>query len=396
VLVAPVHPTLGDLQWFASLAGRYTFEVTFLDVRWLESKLAERPDIARYVLTTPHQEVVEMVRELREEQAALLGGAPDLQARLEVLRGRVDALSPVWGMNFVSHGDRQSIGVFPKPGGSPQRVVVHLDVNADDPRSASTYAAVTDAVDYGTGTVIEPGFITCVDNDALAALSLPWEQAGMVLADQRITDGFPRAALLRPRNADGRLGRPLHLTLLYATVGGRGMDIRGTDATGMLRTRLRVDRPDVADEDGGTVAMLLQYGARDHDHAASVDPEAQLRTLQVLDALDRTTGMALTLHDSSELVELHLPRVHWARRPAGLPDGRPGPADRGCADPRRPAIRRVLPCADHQCRRGHRGSRQRRADRACRSRASPWVHRAGAHDALSRPGLLLAAPPNQW
>lgn len=317
VLVAPVHATSGDRQWFASLAGRYPFPMAFHDVRWLESKLAARPDITRYILTTPHQEAFELVRDLHKEQAALLGGAPDLLARLQVLRGRVDELSPIWGMNFVSHGDRHGLAVFPKPSSPPQRIVVHLDINDEDPADVRTHAAVTDAIAFGADAVVEPGYITHVDNDALVALNLPWEQVGMVLPDQRVTDRFPRPALLRPRDTDGGPGRPLHLTLHHATVGGCGMDVHSTDCTGMLRIRLRVDRPDTKDDTdakcGGYVGMLLQYGARDHDHAASVDPEALLRTLQVLDALDRTTGVAMTLQGSSELIELDVPD----RQPTG-------------------------------------------------------------------------------
>lgn len=314
VLVAPVHPTPGDRQWFASLAGRYPFEMALYDVRWLESRLLARPDIARYVLTTPHQEALDLVRDLREEQAALLGGAPDLRDRLEVLRGRVDEVSPIWGVNFASRGDRQDIAVFLKRDSLPQHVVVHLNVDDDDPASALTYAAVTRAVEYGSGTVVEPGYITHVDNDALRALNLPWERVAMVLPDQRVTDGFPRAALLRPRDSDGRLGRPLHLTLRHATVGGRGMDVHGTDGTGMLRTRLRLERPDLpGSEGGGNVNMLLQYGARDPDHAASVDPEALLRTVEVLAALDRTVGMTLALHGSTELIDMDVPD----RQPTG-------------------------------------------------------------------------------
>jgi hypothetical protein len=89
VLVAPVLPTPGDLQWFASLKDRYrSIEMSFRDVRWLELQLANHPDIARYLLTTPHQEVIDMLRELREEQAGLLGGAPDLRGRVTALRHR--------------------------------------------------------------------------------------------------------------------------------------------------------------------------------------------------------------------------------------------------------------------------------------------------------------------
>ena len=314
VLVAPVHPTPGDLQWFASLAGRHPFEVVFHDVRWLESRLAERPDIARYVLTTPHREVVDLLRDLNQEGAALLGGAPDLQARLRALRGRVDELSPVWGLDFASRSGQQAMAVYPKPGSPSQHLVVHLDIPADDPQGAETTARVTAAVEYGTGAVVEPGFISRVDNDALAELNLPWKQMALVLPDQRVTEGFPRAAVLRARAADGRLGRPLHLTLHHATVGGRGMDVHGTDTTGMLRTRLRVDRPDSATpERGVSVGMQLQYGPRDRDHAASADPDTLLRTLEVLDELDRTTGMTLAFAGAVEPIALEVP----GRRPTG-------------------------------------------------------------------------------
>lgn len=92
----------------------------------------------------------------------------------------------------------------------------------------------------------------------------------MVLPDQRIAEGFPRAATLRPRSANGADGRPLHLTLHYATVGMHGMHVHGTDSTGMLRLRLRVDRPE--GEQGSNVGVLLQYGPENSEHAALVLP----------------------------------------------------------------------------------------------------------------------------
>lgn len=84
---------------------------------------------------------------------------------------------------------------------SGQLAVVHLGVNADDQSSAPTHAAVTDAVVYGTGTVVERGYITRADNDALAALNLPWEQVAVILPDQRVTDRFPASRCLVPATA---------------------------------------------------------------------------------------------------------------------------------------------------------------------------------------------------
>lgn len=308
ILVAPVHPTPGDLEWFASLQGRHPFEMVFHDVRWLETRLAEHPAIARYVLTTPHRELIDLMRELGQEQAGLLGGAPDLMARLEVLRSRVDELSPVWGMDFASRDGVDGVTVRLKPDSPPQHVVVHIDIPDGDPRGSEVAEAVAAALHYGSGTVVDPGYISHVDNDALAALHLPWEQVAMVLPDQRVTTGFPRGATLRARAADGQLGRALHLTLHYATVGARGMHVHGRDATGMLRIRLRVDRPDhIIPVQGSNVGMQLQYGPLDHRHAESVDPEALLRTLDVLDDLDRTAGMVLVLASSTEQIDLDDP-----------------------------------------------------------------------------------------
>ncbi|MEV7099792.1 hypothetical protein AB0M80_43970 [Amycolatopsis sp. NPDC051045] len=311
VLVAPVHPTPGDLQWFNSLKGRYrsSFEMVFRDVRWLELKLAERPDIARYMLTTSHQEVIDMQRELGQEQAGLLGGVPDLLKRLEVLRSRSDELSPVWGLDFASRGGQNSVFVHLKPGSLPQHVEVHLDVENDDPVGPAVTEAIAAALHYGSGTVIEPGYINRVDNEAIAALNLPWGQVAMVLPDQRVTAGFPRAAMLRARAGDSAPGRPLHLILHYATQGSLGMYVHGTDSTGMVRLRLRIDRP-VA-EQGSNIGVLLEYGPSDAQHAALVDPEALLRTVTILDSLDKAPSMLLAL--DTEQIELDA----QTREPAG-------------------------------------------------------------------------------
>lgn len=80
----------------------------------------------------------------------------------------------------------------------------------------------------------------------------------------------------------------------------------------MLRIRLRIARPSETTQETN-VEMLLQYGARDHHHAASVDPEALLRTLDALNTLDNTTSVVITLAGSSEQIALDTP----ARQPTG-------------------------------------------------------------------------------
>lgn len=311
VLVAPVHTTPGDLQWFKSMAGRHraSFEMQFLDVRWLETQLVNSPGIERF-LRGHHQQTLDALLELGKEQAVLLGGAPDLVSRVSALRARTDELSPVWALDFESRNGCDTITIRPKPNIPPQRLDVHLTVE-DNAAGAHVTEAVTAALHYGVGAVIEPGHITHVDNEALDALNLPWDQIGMTLPDQRITAGFPRGGTLRARSADGTGGRPLHLTFTHATEGSRGMVVHGADATGMLRLHLRVDRPDT--ETRSNVGMLLQYGAKNPEHAAQVDPETLLRTVEILDALDHAPVTTLVLGGSAEHIDFDVP----ARAPSG-------------------------------------------------------------------------------
>ncbi|RLK58395.1 hypothetical protein [Actinokineospora cianjurensis] len=301
-LVAPVHPTPGDLAWFERLRERVPFALQFHDVRWLESQLVQSPGIARYVLTTPEYEVVTALRELRAEQAALLGGVPDLVARLAAMGRRVEEASPIWGVDFAWLDGRAAVTVRPRPTAPPQHITVHCDPAADDPDGEQLTAAVTDAIGYGSGLVLEPGRITRVDNAALAALGLPWEQVGMRLPERRVGTGFPRPATLRPRDAEDRFGRPLRLSLTHATVGERGMVVHGRDTTGVLTVQLRLDQPPTADPgDGITVGLALRFALGELDPGDVVDPEVLLRTVEALDVLDHAPGMAITLADTDPI-----------------------------------------------------------------------------------------------
>lgn len=293
--------------------------MVFLDVRWLETQLINNPGIARF-LRGHHQETVDALVALGKEEAVLLGGAPDLLARVSALRATSDEASPVWAMDFSSRDGQDSVFIRPKPNVPPQQVEVELTVAEGDAAGERVARDVAAAFDYGAGAVIEPGYITRVDNEALATLKLPWDKVGMVLPDQRITGGFPHAATLRSRAADGTEGRPLYLTFSHATVGTRGMHVHGTDPTRMLR--LLVDRPD--GDHGSNVSMLLQYGPDNVEHAISADPQALLRTVEILDALDRTPGMVLTLAGNAERIQLDArtrePSGHFARLATALRD----------------------------------------------------------------------------
>ncbi len=47
-LVVPIDPTPGELEWFDRLVKPYGFERQWLGKTWLDSEMAQKPEIARY------------------------------------------------------------------------------------------------------------------------------------------------------------------------------------------------------------------------------------------------------------------------------------------------------------------------------------------------------------
>jgi hypothetical protein len=300
ILVAPIRWTPDSIRWFDKLADTVPFEIERRDRSWLDEQLVQHPDLVRYALHTAADEVVEQLRQLREEQAAL-PDAPALAARVQALGDRSAEISPFWRFTTSYRNGTTSVGIRPNPASPPQKIVVHLSVPDADPERRIVVDSVTMAIDYGLPAVLTPGMISHVDSESLAALNLPWEQVALMLPGQMIRNGIPSAAVLRARDGEAVVGPPLHLVIEHATVGQRGLCLHGADTTGMLRVELRIDRAEASDRSGGA-GLMLRYGARDDTHAAGVDPDALLRTLRALAAREAGSGMALTLAGSTRPV----------------------------------------------------------------------------------------------
>lgn len=79
--------------WFEGLKKAFPFVTTWHGRHWLDSAPAAHQDIVRYYGDS-NAEVIAALKDLREEQAVLLGGVPDVVSRVEGLQARADEISP--------------------------------------------------------------------------------------------------------------------------------------------------------------------------------------------------------------------------------------------------------------------------------------------------------------
>ena len=70
-LVVPIDHTPGEDRWFQGLQEGVKFPIDWLGKTWLDARIAERPFLPKYFLEGVNDKVVELLRELNSEQAAM-------------------------------------------------------------------------------------------------------------------------------------------------------------------------------------------------------------------------------------------------------------------------------------------------------------------------------------
>lgn len=89
-LVLPTDFTPGELEWFERLVKKYSFDCDWWGRTKLNALFSERSFISRYFLEDEQKRVIELLKELNQEQAAISGGIP-MRARPSKEGGGVPA-----------------------------------------------------------------------------------------------------------------------------------------------------------------------------------------------------------------------------------------------------------------------------------------------------------------
>lgn len=250
-LVVPIDPTPGEDDWFRNLGKGYSFPIEWYGQTWLDEKMSAFPDIRRYFLEGTNDEVVRLLRELREEQA-IVTDVPDAMGRLRTLRERLNEIDPYYRYE-LSTGKEAADGrptdvvfavgfcdmrvdIYPKYLGAtkdrPVTVKFKILVDTDD-------EVVQNALNYGLEATIPPRMVDSVTVDAPLGLAGDLTEAELTLIPINSLDE-PVTLSLDIMDRDTVLASlPVHLT--ERTSGLRGSTLTGADSTGWLRARIKVN-----------------------------------------------------------------------------------------------------------------------------------------------------------
>ena len=257
-LVVPIDPTPAELKWFLQLGTGYCFPTAWYGKTWLDEKMSAFPDIGRYFVEGAKDEVFRLLLELQQEQARITD-VPDAIGRLQTLRERLNEIDPYYRYEMstgpeaaenwpstvvfaVRFGDVR-FDVYQKYSGSvkdrPVSVHVTVSMGPED-------LVIQDSLDYGLGVTIPHRMISSVMIDAPAGLggSFPGGELNVFPSNTKL--GEPVTLELEIMDGDKPIAScPFHLT--EQTAGPKGSIFTGSDSTGCLEMRLRVN---AVDEEG--------------------------------------------------------------------------------------------------------------------------------------------------
>ncbi|MBQ0896251.1 hypothetical protein KBX37_24685 [Micromonospora sp. U56] len=247
-LVVPIDPTPNEIEWFDTLAAAYSFECHWLGLTWLNDHMASHPDIYRHYLDGTNDEVVEVLRELAQEQAALTRGVPDALDRMKVLSTRANQLDPHYSFGLAVDKDGvTSVSVWPKYVGAEHERPIKVNASfafpdSDEGRAAA--AALRKTFDYGTPSIVVSEFVKRLEVDMPAGLGGSFS-GGEIRLGPAATEATGFTAQWRILDESGRAVGQLHLVPKSRNVGARGADLRLTDATQTVEVALRLDAGDM-------------------------------------------------------------------------------------------------------------------------------------------------------
>lgn len=251
-LIVPIDPTPKEYEWFRKLENNYPFSIRWFGKTWLDEKMAAFPDIYRYFLEGAETEALQLIQELLEERAQI-SNVHDVLTRVEKLRKRLSEIDPYYRYEIstgptaadfkppdvalsVSYGDVR-VHVYPKYWGAvrdrPITIRTHIIVGPD-------YKSVQDALDYRLELNVPSEMIGSTTIDAPFGLggSFTGGELHLFPNSPKLEEPLPVGLIVMDGNRH-LAGLPIEIT--DRTVGRKGAILTGSDNTGWLRTRLRVN-----------------------------------------------------------------------------------------------------------------------------------------------------------
>jgi hypothetical protein len=245
-LLVPINPTPREDEWFRELTGPVGFPAVWRGKTWLDTELSKRPHIVRYFRSGGHQEAVELLTQMAQEQAALAGGVPDALDRLDALVKLANELDAHYRFALASDGATRSVTVITRYADAVKDRPIGGTIRFRAPRNddeRERFDRLREAIDFGGGFTIGPDLLESMSLDLPAGLGGVFEGGTVEMrpADRENWSLEVRAVV---QDASGRALATLPVTFTERSRGLRGLTASGTDLTGVITVVLKVDLED--------------------------------------------------------------------------------------------------------------------------------------------------------
>ena len=288
-LVVPIDPTPGELAWFEQLTEQYPFECVWDDKTWLDSEMAQRPDIPRYYLYGGESEIVALLESISPEHPAVtLGAAAASGDRVAEIVAHLNKLDPHYVFDITArHDGTVSWATLPRyPGAGQDRPAATTRLAfPSTAEGAHARQMVEELFDYGTPYVVPPEYVAEVSIHVPAGLWGTFAGGELALSTHAAEPQQPFAAALQAVGAHGAVLAQMSLERKETTAGRRGVRFIFTDKSGALSVEARFDAGD------GSGRMTLQY-----EHPYEFSPLDLLPAAKFWEAIGQSDHVALVVN----------------------------------------------------------------------------------------------------
>jgi hypothetical protein len=205
--------------------------------------MAERPFVARYFIERLQDEVLALLVELNAEDAAMQAGVPDAMTRVQRLVSRANELDPYYRFEITSDGSSTAVTIIPRYPSAMKDRPIGANMRFRFPKTSEGKAKLAEfeeAMQFGSPISLSGDFVEHLAIDAPAGLGGE-HSGGTVEMFTHVPPDPDRRMVLGAKDGSGRIVARLRLDLTIVSSGQGGAILEGSDRSGAIRVRMRVD-----------------------------------------------------------------------------------------------------------------------------------------------------------